>query len=53
METNENENKNTIVQNLWNGMKSVLRGKYKDTALLQETRKTQFNFMLNEQRITN
>ena len=28
METNENENENTTVQNLWDTAKAVLRGKY-------------------------
>ena len=52
METNENEN--TMVQNLWDAVKAVLRGKiYTNKSLLQEARKIsnkQSNLTLTEAR---
>ena len=38
LETNDNEN--TTTQNLWDAAKTVLRVKFGNTILLQETRKT-------------
>ena len=44
IETNENENENTTTQNLWDTIKSVLRGKFRAIqAYLKKQEKTQIN----------